>query len=753
MAMLKKKKQKNPNKEQNFEVAWFVKVLAIGFCLIMGCSKTENSVQVSGNKEQTEKNISDTGNIETLQPPIFITSSSTKRIDFLFNSEKKYCIYDGEHYGFMTESGKELTSYIYDIAYPYHEGLACASYKKKYGFIDLNGEEAISFIYDDAAPFMEGLAYFAIGNRYGFMDRKGNPVFYLECDSVSSFQEGLAFFSIDGKYGYIDKLGNTVIEPIYDDATYFQEGIATIVKDGKYGVIDNKGKEIIAPLYDYIDIDNHFIFAELNNQYWCFDSDGKKCLATSYDKISVDKEGRFCIQKNDLYGFTNSDGTIVATPQYDAVSLIPGKDLAIVENNGLYGIIDFQRNIKVPFIYHHLYYDYNYATKGQEEGILIVTLDNKEGCLNVTDFSECIPIIYDRVYGYSKKRLVVKQGEKYGVINQSGELEIPIQYDKVTLFDDGSVALEYNQMVLLFNSNEELIDINRYDSITKEGDYYKIEQDNKYNFLNKKGEKILSNDVSTALNWCYHTPDILVLSKSNGCDGILKTKDTVETDITSALLRNKITPRTGLFQEFVLNPFAEEKTDWSWGSETIENNGYMKDYKLYDIDGSGKPILYFSAQPYISMLFSLSDSGFYSIKDNQLNLLVTAHECGGSMGGDYVHLVYDKKTNQTMIGTTIHTGGFGGFADGLTIYSYKNKEALKVTSFQRIWQTTSNYEKDVLIENASMFYNDNGEPYSNDTILQAKSVAEYTINGTTVTKEEYDKIAKRYISYTQFHVT
>lgn len=125
----------------------------------------------------------------------------------------------------------------------------------------------------------------------------------------------------------------------------------------------------------------------------------------------MDKEGRFCIQKNDQYGFTNSDGTIVTTPQYDAVSLIPGKDLAIVENNGLYGIIDFLGNIKVPFIYHHLYYDYNYAAKRQEEGILIATLDNKEGCLNVTDFSECIPIIYDRVYGYSKNRLVVKQRE------------------------------------------------------------------------------------------------------------------------------------------------------------------------------------------------------------------------------------------------------------------------------------------------------------------------------------------------------
>lgn len=705
----------------------------------MGCSQTEKPVNVSDKKEQTAKKISDAKETNILQYPTFVTTSATKQIDFVINSEERYCIFDGEHYGFMTEDGKELTSYIYDVAYPYHEGLACVSYKQKYGFIDLNGEEAISFIFDDAAPFMEGLAYFAQDNRYGFMDRTGNPVFYLECDSVSSFQDGLAYFSIGGKYGYIDKLGNTVIKPIYDDADYFQNGIAKVVKKGKCGVINKEGKEIIAPLYDYININYNFIIATINNQDYCFDNKGKKYLAESYDKITVDEGGRFYMKKNDQYGCANSDGTIIASPQYEEVSLIHGKDLAIVKSNGLYGVIDFQRKIKVPLIYQQIT---PYNNERLEEGILVVTLDNKKGCLNLTDFSECVPIIYDEIYNYNKGKLVVKKGEKYGVIDQNGKLDIPIKFDEIQLFEDGSVALKRNQVILLFNSNNKLINIDS-DSITKTGECYEIKKDNKYNFINKKGEKLLSQDWSyTPYQCCYGTFDIVVL-RLNDCYGILKTKDTRETDITHALLKNMITPRIRLFHEFTQNPPVNEEEELSWGDDTIRNKGYIKDYKLYNLDGSAKPVLYYSALPYVLSSFSLTNNGFCAIKDNQLHYLVTGYGSGGSMGKSDVYLWYDKKTEQVMMGKIIDTSGFCGYGGGVTIYSYKKGEALEVISFYYTSQSTRNYEETVLLENASMFYN-NGKPCTSDTILQMESVTEYSVNKTRVSKEEYMKLLKRY---------
>ena len=739
--MLRQKKSINLSVGQNLLLVQFIKILAIIFCItIMGCSQTEKPVNVSDKKEQTEKKISDAKETNILQYPTFVTTSATKQIDLVINSEERYCIFNGEHYGFMTEDGKELTSYIYDVAYPYHEGLACVSYKQKYGFIDLNGEEAIPFIFDDAAPFMEGLAYFAQDNRYGFMDRTGNPVFYLECDSVSSFQDGLAYFSIDGKYGYIDKLGNTVIKPIYDDADYFQNGIAKVIKKGKYGVVNKEGKEIIAPLYDYIDIDYNFIIARVNNQAYCFDNKGKKYLAKSYDEITVDEGGRFCMKKNGQYGFANSDGTIIASPQYEEVSLIHGKDLAIVKSNGLYGVIDFQRKIKVPLIYQKIT---PYNNEGQEEGILAVALDNKEGCLNLTDFSECVPIIYDEVYDYNKGKLVVRKGVKFWIIGQNGKLDIPFEFDEIQLFEDGSVALKRNQVLLLFNSNNKLINIDS-DSITKTGECYEIEKDNKYNFINKNGEKLLSQDVPSSYiagHCCYGTYDIRVLDYDDyDYCGILKTTDTEEDYITRTLLINMITPRIRLFHEFTQNPPVNEEAKLSWGY-TIQNKGYIKHYKLYNLDGSEKPVLYYSANPYILSSFSSTISGFCAIKDNQLHYLVTGYDNGSSMGLDVVDLWYAEKTEQVMIGKMIEKTSEIG--DEIIIYSYKKGEALEVISFYYTTQSTRNYEEKVLLENASMFYY-NGKPCTSDTILQMESVTEYSVNKTRVSKEEYMKLLKRY---------
>lgn len=734
--MLKRKRRKDLNTGKNSFSAQFIKVLLIIICVtIMGCNKTEKSVKESDKCTITEKPVK-----KSDKYPIF-AAIPKQQIDFVINSQERYCIYDGEHYGFIKESGEELTPYIYDIAYPFHEGLACVSYKKKFGFIDLNGNETIPFIYDDASPFMEGLAYFAIGDRYGFIDKKGKPVFYLECDSVSSFQDGLAYFSINGKYGYINKLGNTIIQPIYDNADYFQNGLAIVIKNGKQGVINKEGKEVLAPLYNYIDIYHTIIIAKTNNQYYCFDNKGKKYLTDSYDKISLDEEGRFYIQKKGKYGFANSDGTIAVPPKYEEVSLIPGKELAIAKNNNLFGVIDFQGNIKVPFIYQNINF---FSDNRQKDGILVVTLNNRKGCLNLEDFSECIPIKYNSITDYANGKLVVKKREKYGVIYQNGKLDTPIEFDKVQLFEDGSVALELNQITFLFNSNNELIHIGS-DEITKEGKYYQIKEDKKYSFVNENGEEILSLDESYYFEsyYCYNMLNIHVF-RFDDYYGILKSDNTTKTDITHILLKNMITPRIHLFYKFTQNPPVNKESKSSWGEDTIRNKGYVKQYKLFDLDGSGKPILYYSSLPYILRSFSLCDSGFCAIRNNQLHYLITGYESGGSMGGENAHLFYDKKTGQIMIGVIKHYGGFCGFEDGVTIYSCEKENTLEVISYSCTHQSSKNYEKNILINNASLLYNENGKSYTRDNVLQAESVTEYTINQKRVSKEKYTKLVNRY---------
>lgn len=338
--------------------------------------------------------------------PIVATPSDTERINFALVAEGRYCIFDGEKYGYIAENGEEIAPCIYDIAYPFSEGLACVCKDGKYGYIDLTGETAIPFEFDRATPFVEGLAYFSIGDDYGFMDKTGSQVFSFECDSVSSFQEGLAFFSIDGRYGYIDQNGQAVIEPVFDDAGYFKDGLAKVMKNGRFGVINREGEVIVDVEYDSVTIDDSLIYARSDEKYACFDRMGKAFLE-QYDRIFSSRGGNYVyVEKDEKYGLADKKGNVLFEPLYDMISLLPGENFLLIRENKLYGVADLQGEIRIPAVYRDIRYDsYERNEDSAEGGMLVLTdADGNIESMDITDFSEKISCCYDSIDWISHDR-------------------------------------------------------------------------------------------------------------------------------------------------------------------------------------------------------------------------------------------------------------------------------------------------------------------------------------------------------------
>ena len=111
--------------------------------------ESEEASLPEDNSESIESNAEDKEDITTPQYPLVARPSSTDTIEFAFDSEGIYCIFNGEKYGYMTNDGTEITDYIYDYATPFSEGLACVAMDGKYGFLDKEGEIALPFIYDE----------------------------------------------------------------------------------------------------------------------------------------------------------------------------------------------------------------------------------------------------------------------------------------------------------------------------------------------------------------------------------------------------------------------------------------------------------------------------------------------------------------------------------------------------------------------------------------------------------------------------
>lgn len=645
------------------------------FCMFYGCAGKEETPSETVVEERSieETNIEETECIEIASSeennsievmngaeskyPILLTPTLTSNIEFALKSEEIFCIYDGQKYGFMKQTGEEITDYIYDMAYPFSEGFACVMMNGKYGFIDTDGQEVIPFIYEDAAPFSEELAYFSIEEEYGFMTKDGDVAFYLDCDSVSSFQEGLAYFSIDGKYGYITKEGKIFIEPKYNDADYFKDGVAFVNKDGYKGAINSRGEEIIPVIYDDI-----------------YRSEERIIAITGDEKEAYNLSG-------------------VKTSQED------GK----TQNS------------------------------------------NREN----TEQIEELESIYDYVGNFCNGRAEVYDGTNYGIVDENGNIVVPLGYENVRVFDDGSY-FKKNGYTYLYNYEQELIYKSTTDDISLNGEFYVVEYNDKIVLLSKKGATILSVDYEYAFHHIYMDYKNYVLSNTTKQDHILILEENTNADLSEVLLKNAITPRIEIYWKTTHGKSVAIETDDKEVREVQQFDSwceynYIKKARLYDFGHSGTPLLYCYEKPTISFVCAMSDSALYSIKYNRLQILVTGNECGGTARGDYVCFWRNQENGEILIGYRGAAGGFGGYANYGAAYHYEAEEQQKVYSYHRIWQDIGNYKQEDLLEDAQLFYDDNDIPYTKNTIQDAESVNEYLLNDKRVTVEEYESTQKQYI--------
>lgn len=507
------------------------KFLFLMLILIMmtGCSNDRSKVitDSSGGTSQTSDETQQSSVMTKMPPseeplksqyPIILTPDSTNQIDYVVNSEGIFCVYNGEKYGFMNDSGNEITPYIYDYAYPFSDGLACVRRGGKYGFIDDKGDTIIQLTYDKAGPFTEGLAYFEAGNKYGFIDKNGNVAFLLNCDSVSSFKEGLAYFSDGGKYGFINETGKVVIKPIYDDAGYFQDGLAKVRVGLKLGVIDKNGTEIVPVDYDDISFDSGFIIAQSGGKYGCFDK----------------------------------NSNLIIKPVYNSITMLPGEESAIVYQGDHPEIIDFKGNIEVSTKYDSIeYYGSEYG-----DGMIEVSINDKVGFLDMSDFSEVIPPVYDWASYFMKGHAVVENGNKHGVIDKTGNILIPLNYDYVDIFDTGMLELNQGGKYVLADACGKIINDNQYDSIDEIGSYYVVKADDKYGILDENGTEVVPpvydyiptgeyNSVYNSENCCVATTH-----GSEDKDCIIVIDQDQDADLSGLLLQNQITPRIKAFNQY-----------------------------------------------------------------------------------------------------------------------------------------------------------------------------------------------------------
>lgn len=271
----------------------------------------------------------------------------------------------------------------------------------------------------------------------------------------------------------------------YEKISEFENGVAYIYdSNDRKGLIDNKGNILLDCVYENIlDVTDIWGvgYAKLNGAWGLFNKEHQMITKCLYDSFRQPYEGlaTLSISNRSMYGaIDTSNGAIVIPFEYENLgNYSEGLFAARIKEKGEYkaGYIDRNNQIVIPFIYS-----------------------------DAEDFSEGLAAVHK----YENKTLNTILGpvrsEKCGFINKKGEVVIPFKFKWQTetiKFSEGLCAIGTdNKSNMIYETNRNsFIDTKGNIVITGlftnaepfENGVARVEKNDKYGYINKKGEFII----------------------------------------------------------------------------------------------------------------------------------------------------------------------------------------------------------------------------------------------------------------------
>jgi len=339
--------------------------------------------------------------------------------------------------GIINQNGEIIVPIEYDNVRHFSEGLAAVNRDNRWGFYDKNGNNVVPIIYYGVRDFSGGLARVQLGTwpnqQFGFIDPTGAPIVPIIYDragspgyGVADFHEGLTPAMRDGKWGFVGKCGTELIPfDYYEDVTNFSGGLAGVRRDGKWGFI-NQSNELIIPFqFNLIQNFPELVFSE-----------------------GLTPVGMGSFDTGWKWGFVGNDGRIVIDIIYDEVGrffdrftwvqrgIWPNQQMGIIDKYGNYIIEIGEFSSVRPF----------------RNGFAAVERNNLWGLIN--QYGEIVvPIEYTwhsmvdtQDFGFSENLLRVTSGEwpnqRRGFVNTAGEIVVPIIFNSIGQFRNGYAVVE-----------------------------------------------------------------------------------------------------------------------------------------------------------------------------------------------------------------------------------------------------------------------------------------------------------------------
>ena len=455
----------------------------------------------------------------------------------------------GEYWGVVDEEGKVRIAFKYrSLRYVNNlndeDNLYVCRTDRGYGFVSTSSGEILPTTYSDLTD--EGGERWSV-RRNGKMGivkvGEANESFRVETivpceyDQVQAGDDDKYYLVTNGSlHGLLGWDGKTIIACVYNDIDLNKYvGFFSVKRNGLKGLMSRAGEELVPCAFDDFGVINkHFFWTRKDNTYGIYSSEGEKvqpCKFSSFfiyegkkkevslsDFAQLDRR-----QHPDLYAVVSGKvGTLDSKKfttklpcAYDYLSdfatrmkitngVRTEQRLAVCRLNGKYGIVNSEGKQIQSMGFDELRKDVSDPSSKEWPDMgaardLHVRIGDKWGILTA-DGEQLAEVKFDSVGVFHDGLAVVKAAERYGYIDRSGAIVIPIQWMTAYDFSEGLAALRVDKKHFQFinTAGTVVIKSKKYDSVGRfRNGVCRVVKGGKVKWIDTKGKELKDESNST----------------------------------------------------------------------------------------------------------------------------------------------------------------------------------------------------------------------------------------------------------------
>ena len=449
----------------------------------------------------------------------------------------------GEYWGVVDEEGKVRIAFKYrSLRYGDNlndeDNLYVCSTDRGYGLVSTSSGEILPATCSGLTN--EGEERWSVGRngkmgivKVGEVDGSFRVETIVPCeyDQVQTINDDEYYFVTNGSlHGLLSWDGETIISCEYNGIDLNEyEGFFSVKRNGRKGLMSRAGEELVPCAFDDCGvIDEHFLWARGDKTYGIYSSEGEKvqpCKFNSFfiyegkkkKEVSLSDFAQLDRRKHpDLYavvsgkvGTLDSEKFTTKLPcAYDYLSdfatrmkitngVRTEQRLAVCRLNGKYGIVNSEGKQIQPMGFDELRKDVSDPSSKELPDMgsardLHVRIGDKWGILTA-DGEQLAEVKFDSVGVFHDGLAVVKAAERYGYIDRSGAIVIPIQWMAAYDFSEGLAALRVDKKHFQFinTAGTAVIKSKKYDSVGRfRNGICRVVKGGKVKWIDTKGKEL-----------------------------------------------------------------------------------------------------------------------------------------------------------------------------------------------------------------------------------------------------------------------